>query len=95
MQIAPPYATPSVNPPPPASKPDATASAWPVALLGVPFDPLTLELDRDVRAISPNAWFSLGRHGVGLHYARATSVISSVTVLASEVACSIMMVSLP
>ena len=29
------------------------------------FDPLTLELDRDVRAISPNAWFSLGRHGVG------------------------------
>ncbi|MDQ3366832.1 MAG: DEAD/DEAH box helicase family protein [Myxococcota bacterium] len=46
------------------------------------FDPLTLELDPDVRAISPNAWFSLGRHGVGLHYARATNVISSVTVLA-------------
>jgi superfamily II DNA or RNA helicase len=46
------------------------------------FDPLTLELDRDVRAISANAWFSLGRHGVGLHYARATRVISSVTVLA-------------
>jgi len=45
------------------------------------FDPLTLELDRDVRAISPNAWFSLGRHGVGLHYARATNVISGVTVL--------------
>jgi hypothetical protein len=45
------------------------------------FDPLTLELDRNVRAISPNAWFSLGRHGVGLHYARATNVISSVTVL--------------
>ncbi len=45
------------------------------------FDPLTLELDRDVRAISANAWFSLGRHGVGLHYTRATHVISSVTVL--------------
>ena len=30
------------------------------------FDPLTLELDHDVRAISRNAWFSLGRHGVGL-----------------------------
>jgi hypothetical protein len=45
------------------------------------FDPLTLELDRDVRAISPNAWFSLGRYGVGLHYARATNVYSSVTVL--------------
>ncbi len=46
------------------------------------FDPLTLELDRDVRAISANAWFSLGRHGVGLHFARATNVISCVTVLA-------------
>lgn len=45
------------------------------------FDPLTLELDRDVRAISANAWFSLGRHGVGLHFARATNVISNVTVL--------------
>jgi ATP-dependent helicase IRC3 len=45
------------------------------------FDPLTLELDRDVRAISPNAWFSLGRHGVGLHYARATNILSSVVVL--------------
>lgn len=45
------------------------------------FDPLTLELDRDVRAISANAWFSLGRHGVGLHYASETHAISSVTVL--------------
>ncbi|MEJ7602554.1 MAG: DEAD/DEAH box helicase family protein [Kofleriaceae bacterium] len=46
------------------------------------FDPLTLELDRDVRAISGNAWFSLGRHGVGLHFERATHVVSTVTVLA-------------
>jgi ATP-dependent helicase IRC3 len=46
------------------------------------FDPLTLELDRDVRAISGNAWFSLGRHGVGLHYASAPHVINTVTVLA-------------
>ncbi len=45
------------------------------------FDPLTLELDHDVRAISANAWFSLGRHGVGLHYARAPGVLSTVTVL--------------
>jgi hypothetical protein len=45
------------------------------------FDPLTLELDRNVRAISPNAWFSLGRHGVGLHYLRAANVISGVVVL--------------
>jgi superfamily II DNA or RNA helicase len=34
------------------------------------FDPLTLELDETVRAISGNAWFSLGRHGVGLHFER-------------------------
>jgi superfamily II DNA or RNA helicase len=46
------------------------------------FDPLTLELDREVRAISGNAWFSLGRHGVGLHFERATNVASTVTVLA-------------
>ncbi len=34
------------------------------------FDPLTLTLHDDVRAISGNAWFSLGRHGVGLHFER-------------------------
>ena len=45
------------------------------------FDPLTLELDHEVRAISPNAWFSLGRHGVGLHYACGPNVISGVVVL--------------
>ena len=33
------------------------------------FDPLTLT-NLDVRAISGNAWFSLGRHGVGLHFLR-------------------------
>jgi superfamily II DNA or RNA helicase len=32
------------------------------------FDPLTLEVHADVRAISANAWFSLGRHGLGLHH---------------------------
>jgi ATP-dependent helicase IRC3 len=32
------------------------------------FNPLTLEVHADVRAISANAWFSLGRHGVGLHF---------------------------
>jgi ATP-dependent helicase IRC3 len=46
------------------------------------FDPLTLEPNHEVRAISANAWFSLGRHGVGLHFARAASVISEVTILA-------------
>lgn len=34
------------------------------------FDPLTLETHDDVRAISDNAWFSLGRLGVGLHFER-------------------------
>lgn len=32
------------------------------------FDPLTLQPNSDVRAISANAWFSLGRHGLGLHF---------------------------
>ena len=46
------------------------------------FDPLTLEVDLEVRAISVNAWFSLGRHGVGLHYERRPGTPSEVTVLA-------------
>lgn len=49
------------------------------------FDPLTLELRHDVRAISSNAWFSLGRHGVGLHFTRAPNVVSTVTVLSRVV----------
>ena len=38
------------------------------------FDPLTLRTHEDVRAISSHAWFSLGRHGVGLHFQRAGRV---------------------
>jgi ATP-dependent helicase IRC3 len=34
------------------------------------FNPLTLETHEDVRAISGNAWFSLGRYGVALHFER-------------------------
>lgn len=34
------------------------------------FDPLTMHTHEDVRAISHNAWFSLGRHGVGIHFER-------------------------
>jgi ATP-dependent helicase IRC3 len=45
------------------------------------FDPLTLETHADVRAISGNAWFSLGRHGVGLHFERYPGRPSEVTVL--------------
>ncbi|HEY0255757.1 MAG TPA: DEAD/DEAH box helicase, partial [Kofleriaceae bacterium] len=32
------------------------------------FDPLTLEANPEIRAISANAWFSLGRRGVGVHF---------------------------
>src|SRR6185436_17227322 len=35
---------------------------------------LTLQTHDDVRAISSHAWFSLGRHGVGLHFQRAGRV---------------------
>ncbi|RYZ09780.1 MAG: DEAD/DEAH box helicase [Myxococcales bacterium] len=46
------------------------------------FDPLTLETHEDVRAISAHAWFSLGRHGVALHFQPRPGTISEVTVLA-------------
>jgi len=46
------------------------------------FDPLTLEVHHDVLAISGNAWFSLGRHGLGLHFERGPGLTSEVTVLA-------------
>jgi hypothetical protein len=45
------------------------------------FDPLGLTTDDEVRAISANAWFSLGRHGVGLHFHRRPGRASEVLVL--------------
>lgn len=39
------------------------------------FDPLTLATDHSVRAISGNAWFSLGRHGVALCYGRSVATV--------------------
>ena len=45
------------------------------------FDPLTLRPDEDVRAISINAWFSLGRHGLGLHFQRGADLVNEVLVL--------------
>ncbi|HYJ08707.1 MAG TPA: helicase-related protein, partial [Polyangiaceae bacterium] len=45
------------------------------------FDPLTLATDHEVRAISANAWFSLGRHGLGLHFERRPGAPCEVTVL--------------
>ena len=45
------------------------------------FDPLDLRVDGEVRAISGNAWFSLGRHGVGLHFERKAGRPSEALVL--------------
>ena len=44
------------------------------------FDPLTLHTDAEVRAISANAWFSLGRHGVGIHFERRPGRPSEIVV---------------
>ena len=45
------------------------------------FDPLTLRPDEEVLAISINAWFSLGRHGLGLHFQRGVGGVNEVLVL--------------
>jgi hypothetical protein len=45
------------------------------------FDPLTLRADVDVRAISGNAWFSLGRHGIGLHFERRPGTSAEMLIL--------------
>ncbi|HEY1534278.1 MAG TPA: DEAD/DEAH box helicase [Polyangiaceae bacterium] len=45
------------------------------------FDPLTLQTDPEISAISANAWFSLGRHGLGLHFQRRPGKSSEVLVL--------------
>lgn len=45
------------------------------------FDPLTLQTDPEVAAISPNAWFSLGRQGIGLHFERRPGRISEALIL--------------
>ena len=45
------------------------------------FDPLGVGTDAEVRAISAYAWFSLGRHGVGLHFQRKPGRTTEVTVL--------------
>lgn len=45
------------------------------------FDPLTLAVDPEVRAISALAWESLGRVGLVLHYERAKRKLSEVLIL--------------
>jgi len=45
------------------------------------FNPLTLDVHHGVRAISGNAWFSLGQHGVGLHFTPSSNAISTATVV--------------
>lgn len=45
------------------------------------FDPLTMKVDAEVRAISGNAWASLGRYGLLLHFERKPACLSEVRVL--------------
>jgi hypothetical protein len=45
------------------------------------FDPVTLRTDAEVRAISDNAWFSLGRLGLGLHLERRPGRVVEALVL--------------
>lgn len=44
------------------------------------FDPLTMKVDAEVRAISGNAWASLGRYGLLLHFERKPASLSEVLV---------------
>lgn len=44
------------------------------------FNPLTLEVHENVRAISANAWFSLGRHGLGLHFEKSPGMLCEVVI---------------
>ena len=48
------------------------------------FDPLTLRVDAGVRAISGNAWASLGRHGLLLHFEKKGGRIVEVVVSRSK-----------
>jgi hypothetical protein len=45
------------------------------------FDPLTLETNSEVRAISANGWFSLARHGLGLHFRPDARTVAEFLVL--------------
>lgn len=45
------------------------------------FDPLSLQPSAEVRAVSANAWFSLGRHGLGLHFQRRRGQTSELLIL--------------
>lgn len=45
------------------------------------FDPLTLQVHSDVRAISANAWFSLGRLGVALHFEKRPGAVSEAQIV--------------
>ncbi len=47
------------------------------------FDPLTLEVDPEIAAISGNAWTSLGRTGLVLHYLRAPAKLGEFLVMDS------------
>lgn len=52
-----------------------------IAARAAAFDPLTQAVDADVRAISRNAWESLGRHGLALHFEAAPGRLCEALVL--------------
>jgi len=52
-----------------------------IAARAAAFDPLTQAVDADVRAISGNAWESLGRHGLALHFEAAPGRLCEALVL--------------
>jgi ATP-dependent helicase IRC3 len=45
------------------------------------FDPLTMQASAEVRAVSANAWFSLGRHGLAVHFQKRRGHTSELLIL--------------
>jgi ATP-dependent helicase IRC3 len=62
--------------------PDAVTLAE-IEARALAFDPLTLDVDPELRAISGNAWFSLGRAGLVLHVLKGPAAIGEYLVLDS------------
>ena len=52
-----------------------------VGVLTEGFDPLTQRVDAGVRAVSRYDWFSLGRHGIGLHFEKTPAELREVLIL--------------
>lgn len=62
--------------------PDAITLAE-IETRALPFDPLTLDIDPAIAAISAHAWTSLGRAGLALHYLRGPERLGEYLILDS------------